>query len=219
MCIAVLVFFALTSWLGPMVAASVAVVVGFLAGVFLKVCRGAGTALQPGVLTADGCRFIPLDADDISAALVLGPWEKAPEGAIPPRLPEAVAAAARAAARAERAAQLEAAPLSPGTVRATGSTLRLAGRPASTAAAPRLGLPGSIARVPAPVPVPLPPASTPESAPDKRACPQCGSELELRLAMEGPAAGRFLWGCRSFPTCRYVDASAPVGRNGVPASN
>jgi ssDNA-binding Zn-finger/Zn-ribbon topoisomerase 1 len=35
-------------------------------------------------------------------------------------------------------------------------------------------------------------------------CPQCGSELVLRVAKRGPYIGRKFYGCSSFPKCRYI---------------
>lgn len=36
-------------------------------------------------------------------------------------------------------------------------------------------------------------------------CPQCGNELVLRTAEQGPDAGNEFWGCTDFPGCRYTD--------------
>jgi len=35
-------------------------------------------------------------------------------------------------------------------------------------------------------------------------CPKCGAELVLRTAKQGPNAGKQFYGCRRYPSCRYV---------------
>jgi len=35
-------------------------------------------------------------------------------------------------------------------------------------------------------------------------CPKCGAELVLRTARQGPNAGKQFYGCRRYPSCRYV---------------
>jgi restriction system protein len=37
-----------------------------------------------------------------------------------------------------------------------------------------------------------------------QACPQCGSEMVLRVAKKGPHTGKKFWGCSKFPECRGV---------------
>ena len=36
----------------------------------------------------------------------------------------------------------------------------------------------------------------------KPPCPRCGGEMEVRLARQGPTAGKRFFGCKSFPACR-----------------
>lgn len=226
LCLSVLVFFGLTSSVGPWVAAGVAVTTGILVGLVVKSRRVAGVAAAPasvGIVTSAGCRFIPLDADELGVALEAMPREKAPEGALPPQLP-AVPRLVPSLPEPEPAPAVEAEPGAKpevgAPVRAAAPTLRLVGRSASSPPARNGHGHGQAPSRPAVATVRAVQAAVPpEPGTDKDVCPQCGSPLELRLAMEGPSAGRFIWGCRGFPACRYVRSGEPVDRNGVPARN
>lgn len=227
LCLSVLVFFGLISSVGPWAAAGIAVATGILVGLVVKSRRGAGVTTAPapgGIVTSAGCRFIPLDADELGVALEAMPREKAPAGALPPQLP----AVPRLVPSLPESEPAPAADAEPGAkpevgapVRAAAPTLRLVGRSASPPPARNGHGHAQPASRPAVAPVRAVPAAVVPSEPgtDKDVCPQCGSLLELRLAMEGPSAGRFIWGCRGFPACRYVRSGEPVDRNGVPARN
>lgn len=43
-----------------------------------------------------------------------------------------------------------------------------------------------------------------ENMSQKLICPQCGSELVLRIARSGTNAGQNFYGCSGFPKCRYI---------------
>jgi hypothetical protein len=38
----------------------------------------------------------------------------------------------------------------------------------------------------------------------RKFCPKCGQQMQLRTAKKGPHTGDDFWGCSSFPRCRYV---------------
>jgi MoxR-like ATPase len=54
-------------------------------------------------------------------------------------------------------------------------------------------------------PVSTEPTSVPSGASPK--CPECASEMKLRIAARGPRKGKSFWGCVTFPRCRAtIDA-------------
>ncbi|MBA3736485.1 MAG: topoisomerase DNA-binding C4 zinc finger domain-containing protein [Actinobacteria bacterium] len=40
--------------------------------------------------------------------------------------------------------------------------------------------------------------------PGLQTCPECGSQLVLRVARKGRRSGTGFWGCRRWPACRYA---------------
>lgn len=38
--------------------------------------------------------------------------------------------------------------------------------------------------------------------PEKKLCPRCSAEMQLRIARRGPNAGNQFWGCTNYPKCR-----------------
>ena len=42
----------------------------------------------------------------------------------------------------------------------------------------------------------------------RKLCPKCESEMVLRTATRGPAAGSQFWGCSKFPRCHYTMQNA-----------
>lgn len=211
-CLVILVFFGLISHLGIEIAAAAAFAAGVIGALSFRFLRRAPRVTRGAIVTADGCRFIPLDTDEIDAAIEAGQREQAPPGALPPVLPVFCAPAISEPAEPEAGSGPEstpAAPAWPGPAK-----LRLAGRPSGGAAtaAPRPAAPpaataarssGSCPATSAPRSQPVAPDDDEEAA-HKRVCPECGSELRQRIAFDGPSAGKFVWGCRGFPKCRYV---------------
>ena len=57
-------------------------------------------------------------------------------------------------------------------------------------------------------PVSVPPKATEsvhiEADGDGKVCPKCGGEMTIRIARQGPNAGRQFYGCSNFPKCKMV---------------
>lgn len=52
-----------------------------------------------------------------------------------------------------------------------------------------------------------PPVVKMSSEQDKKVCPRCSAEMQLRTARRGPNAGNQFWGCTNYPKCRETLAA------------